>query len=78
MPETVNTPPEYEAALNWCLARRYRATYQLPADPTIDSLARDALNTMGLANQAMPTLRMPMFLRHRNRAYDYRGDSDGY
>ena len=74
----ITFPPEYEAALNWCLARRLRATYQMPPDPTIDSLARDAVNVIRLANQQMSTLRMPEFLRNRNRAYDYRGDSDEY
>lgn len=73
--DPINFPPEYEAALNWCLARRFRATYQLPADPTIDSLARDGLNVIRLANQAVGTLRMPSALRNRQRAYDYRSDS---
>lgn len=72
--QPINFPPEYEAALNWCLARRLRATYQMPADPTIDSLARDGLNVLRLANQAMSTLRMPMFLRNRNKAYSYQSD----
>lgn len=76
--QPITFPPEYEAALNWCGARRLRASYQLPADPTVDSLARQSLNDMRLANQAMPTLRMPRFLTNRNRAYDYRGDSDGF
>jgi hypothetical protein len=76
--QAINFPPEYEAALNWCLARRFRASYQMPPDPTIDSLARDGLNVIRLANQQMPTLRMPQFLRGGNRAYDYRGDSDSY
>ena len=74
--QPINFPPEYEAALNWTLARRLRVSYQMPADPTIDSLARDALNTIRIANTAVGTLRMPMFLRGRNRAYDYRGDTD--
>ena len=74
----INFPPEYEAALNWCLARRLRASYQLPPDDTINSLARDALNVIRLANQAVGVLRMPTMLRNRNRAYDYRGDSDEF
>lgn len=73
--DRVNFPPEYEAALNWCLARRLRASYQMPADPTVDSLARDALNTLRLANSAVGVLRMPRLLRNRNRAYDWRGNS---
>jgi hypothetical protein len=76
--QPINFPPEYEAALNWCLARRFRATYQMPADPEINALARDALNVIRLANQAVGVLRMPAFLRGRNRAYDYRGDSDSF
>lgn len=74
--QVCNFPPEYAAALNWCLARRLRASYQLPADPTVDSLARDALNTIRLASSAMDVLTMPRQLRLRNRSYDYRGDTN--
>ena len=77
--QPLNFPPEYQIALNWCLARRLRATYQMPPDPTIDSLARDGLNTLRLANSAVGTLRLPAFLRNRKgRAYDYRGDSSSF
>jgi|SRR5579864_179052 len=76
--QPITFPPEYEAALNWCGARRLRESYQLEPRPVLDSLARQSLNAMRLANQAMPTLRMPAFLRNRQRAYDYRGDSDGF
>ncbi len=71
----INFPPEYEVALNWSLARRLRASYQMPADETINALARDALNTLRLANQQMGVLQMPSYLRNRNRGYDYRGDN---
>jgi len=74
--QTINFPPEYEAALNWCGARRLRASNQMPADPEINSLARDALNTIRLANAAMPTLTLPVGVRTRTRAYDYRGDGN--
>jgi hypothetical protein len=73
--QPISFPPEYEAALNWCLARRLRASYQLPPDPEVTSLARDGLNTIRLANQQVGVLRMPTFLRGRGRAYDYRGDT---
>ena len=73
----INFPPEYEVALNWCLARRLRATYQMPPDSTIDSLARDALNVIRLANQQVGVLRMPRELRNRNKAYSYQSDSGG-
>jgi hypothetical protein len=69
-------PPEYEAALNWALAGNLRAAFTLPDIPKITALARNGLNTIRLANTAMPTLRMPAFLRGRARAYDYRGDTD--
>jgi hypothetical protein len=74
--QSINFPPEYEAALNWCLVRRFRASYQMPADSTIDSLARDALNVLREANTAVSTLVMPRALR-RGRAYDYRSDNAG-
>lgn len=76
--QTINFPPEYEAALNWCLAHRLRASYQEPADPTVDALAREALSVIRLANSAVGVLRMPSFLRNRHRAYDVYGDSDSY
>lgn len=76
--QVINFPPEYEAALNWCGARRLRASYQMPPDPELTSIARDALNAIRDANAAVSTLKMPSFLRNRNRAYDYRGDSDEF
>jgi hypothetical protein len=76
--QPINFPPEYEAALNFCLIRRFKAAWGLPSDPEINSLARDALNVMREANSAMGTLVMPPYLRNRNRAYDYRGDTDSY
>ena len=76
--QPINLPPEYEAALNWNLAVRLRESYQMPPSPKLDSLARQSLNVIRLANQAMGVLRMPSFLRNRDRAYDYRGDSDEF
>jgi hypothetical protein len=72
--DPINFPPEYESAMNWELARRMRAAFSLPAVPEITQLARTTLNTIRLANQAMPTLRMPSFLRARQRAYSYQSD----
>ena len=73
----INFPPEYESALNWCLARRLRTSYQLPADENVNSLARDALNTIRLANTQVSVLQMPGFLRNRNKAYSYQSDDAG-
>jgi hypothetical protein len=73
--QAINFPPEYEAALNWCGARRLRASYQLPPDPAVDALAREALAVIRSANTAISTLSMPRGVRTRGRGYDYRGDS---
>lgn len=73
--QQISLPPEYEAALEWCLARRFRASYQMPPDPEINSLARDALNTIRLANVQIPTLSMPATLRRNGGlAYNYKSD----
>ena len=73
--DRINFPPEYEVALNWCLAERLRTAYQLPADPKVTAFARDALNAIRLANAAVGVMQLPTALRNRGRAYDYRGDS---
>ncbi len=73
--DNINLPPEYVPALKWGLARRFRASYQLPADPEINALARDALNTIRLANTAVPLLSMPEDVRRRGPAYDYHSDN---
>jgi hypothetical protein len=73
--QTIIFPEEYGAALNFTLARVFRETYQLPPSPTLDSLARDAVNTIRLANQAMPTLQLPREVMGRSRAYSYQSDS---
>lgn len=70
-----NLPPEYQAALNWSLARRLRSTYQMPPDPEITSFARSALNQIRLANTAIPTMKMPRAVSGRRRAYDYHSDT---
>ncbi len=76
--QVINFPPEYEPALNFSLAKRLRWSYQMPADPVTNALARDALNVIRDANAAVGVLRMPQVLRGRNRAYDVYGDSDSY
>jgi hypothetical protein len=76
--QKINLPPEYEPAIHWTMVRRLRASYQMPPDSTVNSLARDALNSIRDANSAVGVLQMPQALRNRNRAYDYRGDSDDF
>lgn len=76
--EPIGFPPEYEAAINWAGARRLRVSYQLPIDTEVNALARDAVNTIRLANTAVGTLQMPAALTRRQRAYDYRSDSSDW
>jgi hypothetical protein len=52
-------PPEYEAALLYNLAVRMRPAYQLPPDPSLLSLATDALNLIRTSNAQVPRLRLP-------------------
>lgn len=73
--DKINLPPEYEIALNWNLAKRFRAVWQLPGDSDLNGLARDGLNVIRLANVAVPTLTMPDAVRQRGRAYDYHSDT---
>ena len=72
--QQINLPPEYGPALKWCLAEVLRASYQLPEDPQIAKFARRALNSIRLANVAVPTLTMPREISDRQRAYDYHSD----
>ena len=73
--QQVNLPPEYIAALKWCLAEVLRTSYQLPPDPMISKFARRALNSIRLANVAVPTLTMPEAVSNRKRIYDYHSDT---
>ena len=52
-------PAEYFAAILYNLAVRLRPMYQLPPDPSITSLAKDALNVIRNANTQIPRLTMP-------------------
>lgn len=74
--QEINLPPEYEPALEFCLARRLRATYQMPMDPEINRLAREALNVIRLANVQIPLLTMPRPLRAQGGSnYNYKSDT---
>jgi hypothetical protein len=74
--DTVNFPPEYSAALKWCLARRYKVGFQMPRDPDLNSLAAQGKNIIRKANTQIPTLGMPRELqRPGDQAYNYRSDT---
>ena len=69
-------PPEYSAALEWCLARRYRVAFGLPPDPDLNTLAAQGKAIIRKANAQIPTLRMPReLIRGGDSAYNYRSDT---
>ncbi len=73
---TVQFPPEYGAALEWCLARRLRVGFQMPRDPDLNSLAAQGKNIIRKANAQIPTLKTPRELnRPGDWAYNYRSDT---
>lgn len=78
MQSQILMPPEYSAALEWCMARRFRAAFQMPPDPTINQLAAQGKHTIRKANTQVPLLRMPRDLPgSRGGTYNYRGDTMG-
>lgn len=74
--ETINLPPEYEAALSYNLQVRLRVAYRMPADPAMIALAKDSLNVIRNANVQVPTMKMPPTVIGAQRAYNVY--SDGY
>jgi hypothetical protein len=73
----INLPPEYQAALHYNLCARLRPAYQLPPDPSIVALAKDALNTVRGANTQIPRAVMPRSLVMRGGGYNVWSDQ-GY
>lgn len=74
--QTILWPPEYEAAVEWCLARRLCVAFDKPVSPDLASLAREGLNVIRTANVQVPLLQMPRELsRPGDRAYNYRSDT---
>jgi hypothetical protein len=63
-------PPEYVPALKWNLTRRVRAHYRRPPDQEINALAKDALNTIRMANAQVPLLNMPDAVVRGSGVYD--------
>lgn len=73
---TVMFPPEYEAALEWCIARRLKVGFQMPRDPDLNSLAAQGKNIIRKANAQIPTLRMPReLINNAGSSYNYRSDT---
>lgn len=75
LPETMLLPPEYQGALYYNLICRLRAAYQLPPDPVMIAMAREALNVIRGANVQLPTMRMPSAVVGRRYSYNVFSDS---
>lgn len=60
--QTIQMPLEYFAALKFNLAVRLRQAYQLPIDPVLVGLAKDALNVIRNANLQIARLQIPLDL----------------
>jgi hypothetical protein len=58
--QQINLPPEYFACILYNLAARLRPAYQLPPDPTIIGLAKDALSVVRGANTQIGRLTLPI------------------
>ncbi len=69
----INFPPEYQEALIWNLAARLRPMYQLPPDPTVVGVAKDALGIIRGANSQVPRLSMPAGLTRGGGAWQSHG-----
>lgn len=61
--QTINLPGIAISAIMWNLTARIRPQYQMPVDPQVVALARNALNVMRGANVQIPNLVMPGALR---------------
>lgn len=61
-------PPEYLEALIWNLAKYLRPAFQLPADPQIEGLANNTLQTIRKANIQIPTMVSPDYYGNGGRA----------
>lgn len=73
-----NMPEEYEEAIHYNLCIRLATMYQYPVNPDQRVLAKNALNTIKLANAQIPILQMPNSLRGMSRGnsfYIFNADS---
>lgn len=71
--QSVVLPPEYYAAILYNLSARLRTAWQLPPDPSVIGLAKDALNVIRGANAQIPRLVMPADLC-RSGIYNFWSD----
>jgi len=74
--QEINLPPEYEAAIYYEQLRLTRMAYRLPPDPSINQMAKAALETIRSSNFQISTLNMPSAIQSQG-AYSIWSDSWG-
>lgn len=74
--DVLGLPEEYEAALYYNLLIRVGAKYRIAQDPVNVALAKDGLNVLREANNAISTLQMPHALAIRNGDYNIYSDDN--
>lgn len=74
--DLVGLPEEYEAALYYNMKVRFAASYRIPANPTDVALAKDGLNVVRGANNAISTMRMPAGLKLTGLKYNIYSDNN--
>lgn len=57
--DSINLPPEYNAALSWSLASVLAPSYGKQPDPTVVAMRKVSLNTLRQANMQVRELQMP-------------------
>jgi hypothetical protein len=71
--QTITLPAQYQSALHYNLAKRFRAHWDLPESEATNKLARSTINVVKGANLQVPTLQIPVELT-RNAIYDIYSD----
>lgn len=69
-------PDEYDACVYYNLVVRFGAQYRIPQSPEMVALAKDALNVLRQANNAISNLQMPSALRRTDNNYDIYSDNN--
>lgn len=74
--DTINLPPEYQAALLYNMIVRTKTAYGLPMDQVMVALAKDSLATLREANFQMPNMSMPAELVRTSRYNIFSDNAD--
>lgn len=75
--QDINLPAEYQEALYYNLAVRWRAAMQMSPDPVIVALAKASLGTIRSVNTQIPLLQMPGGMGGSPHGYNVYSDQGG-